>query len=136
MTRFTAQQPVRSHAEVLPQGRLGRPDRPELLPELTPYLHRIDVEGDRWTWNVAKVPMLGKSIGTTFTEVMTFEEPQPDRLHARPGAHRRDERRRGRVPSSRRPAPGTHVSIDLGVTVDLPFPQGHAACRRGRDARP
>ena len=48
---------------------------PELLPELTPYLHRIDVDGDRWTWHVAKVPLLGKSIGTTFTEVMTFEEP-------------------------------------------------------------
>ena len=24
---------------------------------------------------MAKVPVLGKSIGTTFTEVMTFEEP-------------------------------------------------------------
>ena len=46
------EQQVRSDAEVLPQGRLERADRPRAAAELTPYLHRIDVEGDRWTWNV------------------------------------------------------------------------------------
>ena len=76
---------------------------PELLPELTPYLHRIDVDGDRWTWHVAKVPLLGKSIGTTFTEVMTFEEPHRIALHPRQGTVRGAERRRGRVhPRGRR----------------------------------
>ena len=76
MTRFTASN---HSAATLKSSRKDVWDAltdPRLLPKLTPYLHRIDVDGDRWTWNVAKVPMLGKSIGTTFTEVMTFDEPR------------------------------------------------------------
>ena len=95
---------------------------PELLPELTPYLHRIDVDGDRWTWHVAKVPVLGKSIGTTFTEVMTFEEPsrisyshdesRTEESSAVEGEYQLEEA-----------GEGCRVSIDIGVTVDLPFPK-------------
>ena len=98
MTRFTASN---QSAATLKSSRkdvwVALTDA-ELLPELTPYLNRIDVEGDRWTWHVAKVPILGKSIGSTFTEVMTFDEPQPDRLRARPGADRGDDGGQRRVP--------------------------------------
>ena len=103
MTRFHAKNQLCGHPEVLAGRGLEGADRSELLPELTPYLHRIDVDGDRWTWHVAKVPLLGKSIGTTFTEVMTFEEP-----HRIGFTHDKErvggaERRRGRVhPRGRR----------------------------------
>jgi carbon monoxide dehydrogenase subunit G len=103
---------------------------PELLPVLTPYLHRIDVDGDRWTWHVAKVPVLGKSIGTTFTEVMTFEEPsrisyshdqsRTEESSAVEGEYHLEEA-----------GEGCRVSIDIGVTVDLPFPK---ATRRAVEA--
>ena len=92
----------------------------ELLPRLTPYLHTIHVDGDRWRWNVAKVPLLGKSIGTTFTEVMTFEEPrrigfkhdpeQAEEHSAVEGEYILDEA-----------GEGSHVSIEIGVSVELPF---------------
>jgi carbon monoxide dehydrogenase subunit G len=120
MTRFSAQN---QSSAVLKSSRDKIWDAltdPELLPVLTPYLHTIEVDGDRWTWNVAKVPLLGKSIGTTFTEVMTFDEPRyigfkhdPDRTDehsAVEGEYVLEE-----VDG------GTRVSIDLGVTVDLPF---------------
>ena len=94
---------------------------PELLPELTPYLHRIDVDGDRWTWNVAKVPVLGKSIGTTFTEVMTFEEPH--RIGFTHDPERSDENSGVEGEYLLEEAgSGCRVSIDLGVSVELPFP--------------
>ena len=93
---------------------------PELLPELTPYLHRIDVEGDRWTWHVAKVPLLGRSIGTTFTEVMTFEEPR--RIVYKHDPERVDEHSAVEGEYILEEAgQGTRVSIDIDVTVDLPF---------------
>ncbi len=96
---------------------------PSLLPELTPYLHRIDVDGDRWTWNVTKVPILGKNIGSTFTEVMSFDEPtrirfthdkeKPDEQTEVQGEYHLEDRSDG----------GTRVSIDIEVAVDLPFPK-------------
>jgi carbon monoxide dehydrogenase subunit G len=120
MTRFSAQN---QSAAILKSPREKIWDAltdPELLPELTPYLHNIEVDGDRWTWNVAKVPLLGKSIGTCFTEVMTFDEPRyigfkhdPERTDehsAVEGEYVLDE-----------VEGGTRVSIDLGVSVDLPF---------------
>ena len=94
----------------------------KLLPKLTPYLHRIDVDGDRWTWNVAKVPVLGKSIGTTFTEVMTFEEPE--RIEYTHDTSRKDENAGVEgVYLLEEDGSGCRVSIDLGVSMDLPFPK-------------
>ncbi len=120
MTRFTARN---SSAATLKSPREDIWDAltdPELLPKLTPYLHRIDVDGDRWTWNVAKIPLLGKSIGTTFTEVMTFEEPH--RIHFAHDPDRTDEHTAVVGEYVLEDAgPGTRVSIDLRVTVDLPF---------------
>ncbi len=49
---------------------------PDLLPVLTPYLHSIEADGDRWRWNMARIPVLGISVAPSFTERMTFEEPR------------------------------------------------------------
>ena len=105
MTRFTASNQSAATLKSSRKDVWAALTDPELLPKLTPYLHRIDVEDDRWTWNVAKVPVLGKSIGTTFTEVMTFEEPHRIAFthdHARKPTRRAGSR--GST-SSRRPAP-------------------------------
>jgi len=122
MTRFTASN---QSAATLKSPRKDIWDAltdPVLLPKLTPYLHRIDVDGDRWTWHVAKVPMLGKSIGSTFTEVMTFDEPKrigyehdPQRTEEKTEVH-------GEYHLEEEGS-GTRVSIELGVSVELPFPK-------------
>jgi carbon monoxide dehydrogenase subunit G len=92
----------------------------ELLPKLTPYLHTIDVDGDRWRWNVAKVPLLGKSIGTCFTEVMTFEEPRRIGFKHDPEQAEEQSAVEGEY-ILEDAGEGTRVSIDIGVTVELPF---------------
>lgn len=97
---------------------------PTLLPRLTPYLQRIDVDesGRHWTWHVTRVPVLGRSIGTSFTEVMTFEEPT--RIGFDHDPERRDEQTEVRGDYRLEEAgSGTRVSIDIEVTVELPFPR-------------
>ena len=120
MTRFTAKNNSEATLKSSRADVWKALTDPELLPKLTPYLHRIDVDGDRWTWHVAKVPLLGKSIGTTFTEVMTFEEPH--RIGFTHDKERTDEHSAVEGEYILEEAgQGTRVSIDIGVTVDLPF---------------
>ncbi len=120
MTRFSAQN---QSSAVLKSSRKQVWDAltdPVLLPELTPYLHRIDVDGERWTWHVAKVPLLGRSIGTCFTEMMTFEEPHYIGYKHDPARTEEQSAVEGDYHLEEVPG-GTRVSIDLGVSVELPF---------------
>jgi carbon monoxide dehydrogenase subunit G len=120
MTRFSAQNQSAATLKSSRQEIWDALTDPKLLPELTPYLHRIDVDGDRWTWHVAKVPLLGKSIGTTFTEVMSLDEPR--RIGFKHDPERAEEH--SAVEGEyilEEVAGGTRVSIDLHVSVELPF---------------
>jgi carbon monoxide dehydrogenase subunit G len=122
MTRFTARNQSAATLKSSRKDVWTALTDPTLLPRLTPYLHRIDVDGDRWTWHVAKVPVLGKSIGTTFTEVMTFEEPH--RIVYTHDDSRAEEKSAVEGEYLLEEAgSGCRVSIDIGVTVDLPFPR-------------
>ena len=95
---------------------------PELLPRLTPYLRRIDVDGDRWTWHLTRIPVLGAVVAPSFTELMTFDEPgsitfehDPTRTDEKAGVQ--GDYRLAEAGS------GTDLRIVLGITVDLPFPR-------------
>jgi carbon monoxide dehydrogenase subunit G len=122
MTRFTASN---KSAATLKSSRDDVWDAltdPGLLPKLTPYLQRIDVDGDRWTWHVTKVPVLGKNIGSTFTEVMTFDKPK--RIGFEHDPQRTEEKTEVQGEYHLEDAgSGTRVSIELGVSVELPFPR-------------
>jgi carbon monoxide dehydrogenase subunit G len=122
MTRFTASNQSTATLKSSRKDVWAALTDPELLPKLTPYLQSIDVVDDKWTWNVTKVPVLGKSIGTTFTEVMTFEEPT--RIVFTHDTSKTDENSGVEGEYNLQEAgSGCEVSIDLGVTVDLPFPR-------------
>jgi carbon monoxide dehydrogenase subunit G len=122
MTRFTASNKSSATLKSSRKDVWAALTDPTLLPKLTPYLQRIDVVDDKWTWNVTKVPLLGRSIGTTFTEVMTFEEPR--RIVFTHDPSRTDENSGVEGEYILEEAgSGCRVSIDLGVTVDLPFPK-------------
>jgi carbon monoxide dehydrogenase subunit G len=110
---------------------------PDLLPRLTPYLQSIDASGaggvDRWTWHLTRIPLMGNVVSPTFTEVMSFDRPtsigfthDPQRTDEKTGVegsyHLKDA------------GDGTDLTIELAITVDLPFPRVarpavHAAMR-------
>jgi len=110
---------------------------PDLLPRLTPYLRRIepitDDRGTRWTWHLVRVPLLGSMVSPSFTEVMTYDEPSridfvhdPERTDEKAGVDGRYVLKEARQ--------GTELSIELSITVELPFPKlarpaVHAAMR-------
>ncbi len=122
MTRFSASNQSAATLKSSREDIWAALTDPTLLPKLTPYLHRIDADGDRWTWHVAKVPMLGKSIGSTFTEVMTLDPKT--RICFQHDPEKKDEQTevRGEYHLEDRQA-GTRVSIDIEVDVELPFPK-------------
>ena len=94
---------------------------PDLLTRLTPYLHSIDDDGDRWRWNLARIPVLGISVAPSFTERMTFEEPSrivfthdPDSAKERAGVEGTYDLEEVEG--------GTRLTIDLEICVELPLP--------------
>jgi carbon monoxide dehydrogenase subunit G len=95
---------------------------PALLPRLTPYLRHIDADGDRWTWHLVRIPVLGAVVAPTFTEVMTFDEPTSIRFEHDPARTEESAGVTGDYRLSERGS-GTHLRIDLAITVDLPFPR-------------
>ncbi|HEY5419189.1 MAG TPA: SRPBCC family protein [Marmoricola sp.] len=94
---------------------------PDLLPRLTPFLRHIEVDGDHWRWELAKVPILTTSLTPSFTELMTFTEPtriewthDPRGRHERVGVE-------GCYMLEEAPGGGTHLEITIGVKADLPL---------------
>ncbi len=41
----------------------------DLIARITPYVTSITVDGDRWVWRLATIPVLGLSVAPAFTEV-------------------------------------------------------------------
>lgn len=95
---------------------------PGLVARMTPYVRGIDADGDRWTWHLVHIPLLGSMVSPSFTEVMTWDEPSridfvhdPERTDEKAGVE-------GRYLLTETPT-GTHLRIELTITVDLPFPK-------------
>lgn len=122
MARFTAHD---RSAEIV---RASREDLwaaltdPELLPRLTPYLHSIDADGDRWRWNMARIPVLGISVAPSFTEQMTFDAPSrivfthdPEQAQEKAGVEGTYDLEEVEG--------GTRLAIDLEICVELPLPR-------------
>ena len=93
----------------------------DTVARLTPMVASITPEGDRWRWQLTRIPVLGVSISPSFTELMAFDAPQritfthapPEGRHERAAAegwYQLDE-----------VEGGTHLHIRLTVTVELPL---------------
>ena len=94
----------------------------DLIARMTPYVTSIDVDGDRWTWRMGTIPVLGSSVAPTFTEVMelhpeerivfTHDPAKPDEMTSVMGTYLLADHAGG----------GTDVSIDLQIACTLPLP--------------
>lgn len=93
----------------------------DLIARMTPYVTGIEVDGDRWTWRMVSIPVLGASVAPRFTEVMSFEPEEridfthdpsrPEEMTAVEGTYRLSDH-----------GDGTEVSIDLDIACSLPLP--------------
>jgi len=94
----------------------------DLIARITPFVTSIDVGGDRWTWRMGTIPVLGTAVAPTFTEVMdlhpedrivfTHDPARPDEMTAVTGTYDLVDH----------PGGGTDVSIDLQIACNLPLP--------------
>lgn len=95
---------------------------PDLLVRFTPHLKSIDVDGDRWTWHLTRLPVLSAAIEPSFTEIMEFDEPR--RIGFRHDEARTDQHAGVEGEYVIRPVTdGTEVAIDIGIWADLPLPR-------------
>lgn len=94
---------------------------PETVARLTPMVASITPDGDRWRWQLSRIPVLGRSFELAFTEQMSYDEPSRITFrHAPEGDERAGTD--GRYDLGEAAGDATDLRIDLTVTVDLPFP--------------
>lgn len=96
---------------------------PKLLPRLTPYLKSIEVDGDRWRWNLTRIPVLSAAVSPSFTELMTFDEPTSITFTHDPAHTDEQAGVEGQYHLKEAPASGTELSIELAISLDLPLPR-------------
>ena len=123
MTRFSVSTASTATVDADRQRVWAALTDPDLIVRLTPYLQPHRRDGDRWTWHLVRIPLLGSMVSPSFTEVMTFDEPSridfvhdPERTDEKAGVdgryvleggrsgHRREHRAgdHGRAARSRR----------------------------------
>jgi len=96
---------------------------PVALTELTPLLTRIDVDGDRWRWQMSGIRALGIEVAPAFTERMTFEAPSRIEYRHEPPPGTVERAGADGVYELTEVGPDrTHLSIDITLSVDLPLP--------------
>ena len=121
MTRFHAHNRSSATLAATPDEVWAVLTDPSLIVRFTPNLRRIDVDGDRWTWHLTRIPVLSAAVEPSFTEVMTYDEPR--RIGFRHDETRTEEQAGVDGEYLLRPVPdGTEVTIDLGIWVELPLP--------------
>lgn len=122
MTRFSARNVSDAVLRATPEEVWAILTDPELLVRFTPNLKRIDADGDVWTWHLTRIPVLSSAIEPSFTELMEFDRPQ--RITFKHDETRTEEKAGVVGEYFLEPVTGgTHVSIDLEIWVELPFPR-------------
>ncbi|UAL31642.1 SRPBCC family protein [Nocardioides rotundus] len=122
MTRFSARNVSDAVLRATPEEVWAILTDPELLVRFTPNLKRIDADGDVWTWHLTRIPVLSSAIEPSFTELMEFDRPR--RITFKHDETRTEEKAGVVGEYFLEPVTGgTHVSIDLEIWVELPFPR-------------
>ncbi len=94
----------------------------DLIARITPYVTSITVDGDRWVWRLATIPVLGVSVAPAFTEVMELHPEE--RIEFTHDPARTDEMTsvEGTYVLADHAGGGTDVTIDLQIACTLPLP--------------
>lgn len=97
---------------------------PGTVASLTPLVHDITASGDRWCWQMARVPVLGVSVTPAFTEQMSFTDGfRIEYAHAPPIGSSERAGVDGWYELGDADDGGAHLAISLTVRADLPAPR-------------
>ena len=88
---------------------------------LTPMVRSIEDHGGTWLWKLAPIEVLGRSVGLSFTERMDLQPTERIEFTHTPNGEERAGVEGTYLLTEK--GSGTHLAIDLGVHVDLPFPK-------------
>lgn len=123
MTWFSARTTARSHVPVPPDEMWRTLTDPAVLAALTPLVHSIEPDGDKWRWTLIGIDGLGVRAQPSFTEHMEFVDHREIVFTPAPPPGRAEHAAVDGV-YHLEPAPGgCTVAIDLTVRVDLPLPR-------------
>lgn len=98
---------------------------PTLLAQMTPYLRRVDIDGDVWRWSMVKLSVLGVRFDPSFSALMKLDKPREIDFTPAPGHEDDTSRVEGTylLEEARGEESSTQLTIDLTITVDLPLPR-------------
>lgn len=122
MTRFSAEMRA---ADVVhaPQERIWEIlTDPDQLAPLVPRIESIEAVGDRWCWRLVGYHVLGVSFQPSFTERIETEPKRRITFTHDPGSRRENAGAEGEY-ELEAVEEGTHLSIRIEVTVNLPLPR-------------
>lgn len=96
---------------------------PQRLAALAPMIDTIEDNGDgTWTWYLAGFRALGQRLRPSFTECMELDRPKHISYWHMPGERRESAGAEGEYVLSEI-EDGTHLWIEITVSVDLPLPR-------------
>ena len=95
---------------------------PEAVARLTPFVNRIDVDGDLWIWRMANIPGLPVKFAPTFTERMTFKPQERIEYDHAPQGGREPAAVKGWYALEDHEK-GTYLEIYLEICISLPLPK-------------
>jgi len=99
---------------------------PQLLPQLTPLLVRIEADGDLWRWHMMRISALGVGVNPVFTEQMRFQPmDRIDYRHAPPPGSQEYAGVEGSYQLTEVPA-GTRLYAEMTMCIELPLPRAAA----------
>ena len=123
MTRFSAD--TRAEAVVgAPRADIWAAlTDPALVGELTPFVKTIRADGEHWLWQMSGLKVLGVGIAPSFTERMTFDEPDRIEFHHDPPDGTTEKSAVEGWYELSEVEGGTKLVTSLEITLDLPLPK-------------
>ncbi|MDX1622309.1 MAG: SRPBCC family protein [Nitriliruptorales bacterium] len=95
---------------------------PDRLAPMVPRIHAIEEIGDRWCWRMRQYNVLGVKFQPSFTERIKTQPPDRIIFTHDPGQRRENAGAEGEY-RLEEVDDGTHLWIEITVTVDLPLPK-------------
>jgi carbon monoxide dehydrogenase subunit G len=96
---------------------------PAALTRMTPFLERIDADGDTWIWHMKRIGALGVELNPVFTEQMTFDDGQRIVFTHTPPAGVTERAGADGTYDLSDAEGGTRLAISLTIEVELPLPK-------------